>query len=194
MSARRVNGTEWHGARMVCAAGLALLIGMVGIMAIESTPAQAKFKQPACAKFKKKQRKAKSKSARQRFAARFRHCKANRRVYRRVRNSQFVGAQGDGDPVNMVFCANGKLIDDYGTPSQRIYRKGWRIVDARIKGRNFNAGFEALLKVTRTQVSMRSGYIGKRKGRWQIGGGDATSPFNPGAVKRRKAAGICRKI
>ncbi len=95
---------------------LAVAFAVTGILAFGHDQAQAKFKQPGCAKFNKKIKKAKGKTAKKRLKLKSKQCKANRKVYNQVKNSRFVGARSDGEPVDLIFCANGKLADDYRVP------------------------------------------------------------------------------
>jgi hypothetical protein len=118
--------------------------------------AQAKYKQPGCAKFAKQVKTAKSPAAKQRLKS----CKANRRVYGMLKNKKLAGTRSDGITVEAIYCASGVVFLGGGVYT----RKGWRVENARIKGKNLTA-------VVRAKVSGGTFVIGTaRHGKqWKIG-------------------------
>lgn len=194
MTASRVDGSGFPGLRAVPALLVAAAVALAGLFAAGAPMAQAKFKQPGCAKFKKKVSKANSKAKKKRAKLQLKQCKANRKVYNQVKDSRFVGARSDGEPVDIILCANGKFVDDYDSAFEDIYRKGWRITDARVKGKNFTAAYEALIEKTSSQVSTRAGSLLRRNGNWQSGAESFGEPYLEGDVKKTDATKICRKV
>ncbi len=179
---------------------LAVAFAVTGILAFGHDQAQAKFKQPGCSKFSKKIKKAKGKAAKKRLKLKSKQCRANRKVYSQVKNSRFVGARSDGEPVDLIFCANGKVADDLGSPFESIYRKGWRITDARFRGKNFTAAYDALISKSPIgntgsfQIGTRSGSLAKKNGKWQSGSDSFGDPTLLGDVKKSNARKECRKL
>ncbi len=192
--------TSRRGARLIMMLVLVLAIALTGTLAAGAGQAEAKFKQTGCAKFKKKMKKANGKAKKQKMKRKFKQCKKNRKVYNQVKNSRFVGARSDGEPVDLIFCANGKLADDYGSQFEQIYRKGWRITDAKVRGKNFTATYEAFISKSKvgstglTQIATRAGSLAKKKGKWQSGTESFGVPDNLGDVKRTNAKKECRKL
>ncbi len=193
-------GTNRQRVRLIGVLVLAFAIAVTGMLALDPGQAQAKFKQPGCSKFKKKMKKTKSKAKKKQLKRKFKQCKANRKVYNQVKDSRFVGARSDGEPVDLIFCANGKVADDLGSQFENIYRKGWRITDARIRGKNFTAAYDALISrspIGNTgsfQVGTRSGSLAKKNGKWQSGSDSFGDPTLLGDVKKTNAKKECRKL
>jgi hypothetical protein len=187
-------------ARLYAVIAIAIAVALAGGLALGTTAAEAKFKQPGCAKFKKKIKKAKSKAAKKKLKRKFRQCRANRTVYNQVKNSRFVGAREDGEPVDLIFCANGKMADDLDSPFGEVYRKGWRITDARIRGKNFTAVYEALISKSKVgstqqvQIATRAGSLAKKRGKWQSGTESFGRPDLLGDVTKTSAKKECRKL
>lgn len=192
--------TDWRHIRLLGVLTIAIAVALTGIFAAGAGEAQAEFKQPGCAKFKKGMRKAKSKAKKQRLKRKFKQCKANRTVYNQVKDSRFTGAREDGEPVDIILCANGKFADDPDSQFGTVYRKGWRITDAKIRGKNFTATYEALIsksKVGNTnqvQVATRIGSLAKKRGKWQSGTESSGRPDLLGDVKKTGARKQCRKL
>ncbi len=196
----RPEPAERRGSRVIGVLVLAIAVLLTGALALGPGQAQAKFKQPGCAKFKKQVKKANSKAKKQRLKRKFKQCKKNRKVYNQVKNSRFVGAREDGEPVDLIFCANGKVVDDPGSPFEQVYRKGWRITDAKVRGKNFTATYEAFIsksKIGNTnqfQIATRAGSLAKKKGKWQSGTESFGVPDNLGDVKKTNAKKQCSKL
>jgi hypothetical protein len=182
------------GFRAIPVLVVAAAVALAGLFAAGAPGAQAKFKQPGCAKFKKKVRKANSKAKKKRAKRQLKQCKADRKVYNQVKDSRFVGNRSDGEPVDIILCANGKFVDDYDSSFEDVYRKGWRITDARVKGKNFTATYEALIGRTSNQVSTRAGSLIRKNGSWQSGAESFGKPYLEGDVKKTDATKICRKV
>lgn len=186
--------------RLIGVLVLAIAVALTGVFALGPGEAQAKYKQPGCAKFKKKMKKAKSKAAKQRLKRKFKQCQANRKVYNQVKDSRFTGAREDGLPVDIMLCANGKLADDPDSQFGTVYKKGWRITDAKIRGKNFTAVYEALISTSKVgnskqvQVATRSGSLAKKKGKWQSGTESFGQPDLLGDVTKTNARKQCRKL
>lgn len=189
-----------RGTRLIGVLLLAIAVAVTGLIALEPGRAQAKFKQQGCAKIKKKMKQAKSKEKKQRLKRKLKQCKANLKVYNQVRNSRFVGARSDGEPVDLIFCANGKVADDLGSPFESIYRKGWRITDAKFRGKNFTAAYDALISKSPIgntgsfAIGTRSGSLAKKNGKWQSGSDSFGEPTLLGDVKKTNARKECRKL
>ncbi len=179
---------------------VAVAVALTGILAAGASQAEAKFKQPGCAKFKKKMKKAKGKTAKKRLKQKLKQCRANRKVYNQVKNSRFTGARSDGEPVDLIFCANGKLADDPDSQFGTVYRKGWRITDARVRGKNFTAVYEALISKSKVgstnqvQIAARTGSLVRKKGKWQSGSESFGRPDLLGDVKKTNAKKECRGL
>lgn len=169
---------------------LAFAVGLAGLTSIASGSAQAKFKQPGCAKFAKQKKKAKNGAKKQRAKSKLKQCKANRKVYNQVKDSRFVGAREDGEPVDIILCANGKFADDLDSQFGQIYKKGWRITDARVKGKNFTAAYFAKIDATGGRV----GSLVRKNGKWQSGTEDFGVPDDLGDVTKTSAKKECRKL
>lgn len=193
-------GTNRPGTRLIGVFVLAIAVALTGVFAFGPTVAEAKYKQPGCAKFKKKMKKAKGKAAKQRLKHKFKQCKANRMVYNQVKDSRFVGAREDGEPVDIILCASGKFADDLGSQYGAVYKKGWRITNARVGGKNFTATYEALIEKSRIgktkqfQIATRSGSLAKKKGKWQSGTESFGDPDKLGDVTKTNARKECRKL
>ena len=200
MTIDKPTGTSRQGARLIAVLSLAIAIALTGMLAAGAGQAEAKFKQPGCAKFKKKIKKAKSKARKQQLKRKFKQCRANRSVYNQVKDSRFTGAREDGLPVDIILCANGKFADDPDGQFGTVYTKGWRITDARIRGKNFTAVYEALIsksKVGNTkqvQIATRSGSLAKKRGKWQSGTESFGVPDLLGDVEKTGAKKECRKL
>jgi hypothetical protein len=185
------------GTRPIGVFVLSIAVALTGILALGPAAAQAKFKQPGCAKFKKKMKKTKGKAGKQRLKYRFKQCKADRKVYNQVKDSRFVGFREDGEPVDIILCANGKFADDLDSQYGQVYTKGWRITDAKVRGKNFTAVYEALegtAKVGNTeqiQIFTRAGSLARKNGQWQSGTSDLGLL---GDVTRTSAKKECRKL
>jgi hypothetical protein len=179
---------------------LATAVALTGVLALSPGQAQAKFKQPGCAKFKKQMKKTNSKAKKQRLKRKLKQCKKNRKVYDQVKNSRFTGAREDGLPVDIILCANGKFADDPDSQFGETYRKGWRITDARIRGKNFTATYEAFIsrsKIGNTQqfqIATRAGSLAKKNGKWQSGTESFGVPDNLGDVTKTNARKECSKL
>ena len=188
------------GTRLIAVFVLATAVALTGVLAFGPTAAEAKFKQPGCAKFKKKIQKAKSKAATQRLKYKLKQCEANRKVYNQVKDSRFVGAREDGEPVDLILCANGRFADDLDGTYGEVYKKGWRIVDARVRGKNFSGTYEALIsksKIGNTnqiQIGVRTGSLVRKKGKWQSGSESFGEPTRLGDVTRTNAKKVCRTL
>lgn len=199
MSFSGVEGFRLSKFRVFLVLCLGVAVGLTGLLPVAGGSAQAKYKQPGCAKFKKKKQ-AKGKAKKQRLQRKFKQCQANRKVYNQVKDSRFVGTRESGFTVDIILCANGKFADDYGSDFEQIYNKGWRITDARIKGKNFTAAYEALIsksKVGNTnqiQVGTRAGAIVRRNGKWQSGSESFGRPDDIGDMTRTSAKKECRKL
>lgn len=169
--------------------GIAAALGLAGVLSLAGGTAQAKVKQPGCAKFAKQKRKAKNGDQKRRAKSKLKQCRANAKVYNQVKNSRYVGARSDGEPVDLIFCANGKFADDLGSSIERIYGKGWRITDARVKGKNFTAVHEVPEK-----GGFRIGSLVRRNGKWQSGSENSGESDLLGDVTRTNATKECRQI
>ncbi len=193
-------GTNRPGTCLIAVFLTVIAVALTGVFAFGSTAAEAKFKQPGCAKFKKKMKKAKSKAAKQRLKRKSKQCKANRKVYNQVKDSRFVGAREDGEPVDIILCANGKFADDLDSQYGQVYTKGWRITDAKVRGKNFTAVYEALISKSKIgdtnqiQIGMRAGSLAKKNGKWQSGTESFGVPDDLGDVKKTNAKKECRKL
>lgn len=190
MTASRVDRRALSGFRVVPVLLIAAAVAYAGLLTTGAPVAQAKFKQPGCAKFAKQKKKAKGKAKKRRAKSKLKHCKANRKVYNQVKDSRFVGTREDGEPVDIILCANGKFADDYGSSVEQIYKKGWRITDARVKGKNFTAVYYAKIDATGGRI----GSLVKKAGKWQSGAENSGKPYLAGDVEKTGAKKECRKL
>lgn len=166
-------------------AGLLLLI--VAIL-IPAGSAEAKYKQPACAKFAKKVKQSKG-GAKRVAKLRLKACKANRKVYNRVKNSRFTGTRSDGEPIDIVLCANGIVADDPDSEFGQTFRDGWRIDFSKVKGRYFEAGFAAKI-----DGGERVGALKLDKSGWQVGTYSLDRLTDFGPAERTDAKALCRTL
>ncbi len=196
MTVQGIRKSGWSPLRAVLIAGLGVIVGLTGLLAMGEATANAKYRQPGCAKFAKQVRKAKSGNQKLRAKSNLKQCKANRKAYSQVKNSRFVGFRSDGEPIDLIFCANGRVAEDIDSEFGEVYKKGWRITGARFRGKNFTAIYEALISQTKTQVSTRAGSLAKKNGKWQSGIGSATftEPDRLGDVTKTNAKKECSKI
>ena len=116
--------------------------------------------------------------------------KANRIAFNQIKNSQFVGARGDGAGIEDVYCANGKYesrtSDSYGTGIST--GKWWSVSEARVKqgGKWINAfvkasdGFEIALQ--------------RRGSQWKFGIASLGRILDPGDVTKTNAAKACQTL
>ena len=145
-------------------------------------------------------KKAKSKAKKPRLKRKSKQCKANRTVYNQVKDSRFTGAREHGEPVDIILCANAKFADDPDGQFGTVCRKGWRITDAKIRGKNFTATYEALIsksKVGNTnqvRIATRIGSLAKKRGKWRSGTESSGRPDLLGDVKKTGARKQCRKL
>jgi hypothetical protein len=200
LTASRIGIPGLPGFRVLPVLLIAAAVAVAGLATSGTSVAGAKFKQPGCSKFAKQKKKAKGKAKKQRAKSKLKQCKANRKAYNQVKDSRFVGTRSDGEPVDIILCANGKFADDYGSSVEQIYRKGWRITDARVKGKNFTAAYEALIEKSpvgntgQTQVAARTGSLVKKNGKWQSGAENSGKPYLAGDVEKTDAKKECRKL
>lgn len=170
---------------------VALAIALIAAAAVAPSQASAaaKFKQPACGKYKKQVRK--SSGAKKRAAKRnLKQCKADRLVYRQVRNFRFTGVRADGVDVDILYCANGKWQDDVADGGV-VGTRGWRVVDAKVrrKGAGFSAVVEAWVPGgTRVQGLIRNG------DGWQVGYESGGEVQSPGDAERTSARAACAAL
>lgn len=198
MSVDALKESSRPAARWIAMLSLAFAIALAGLIASGSGTARANFKQPGCAKFKKKLKRTRGKAGKARVRRALKQCKANRKVYNQLRDFRFVGTREDGEPVDLLFCSNGLFADKLDSTYGEIYRKGWRIRDAKFKGKNFTAVYEALIgrsKVGgRVQISTRAGSLARKNGKWQSGTESFGVPGLLGDVTRTKAKKDCNRL
>jgi len=171
----------------VAAAALATLVASLLLLpglAVAKPATGAKLAK--CGKLKKK----KGKKAKARFRRCLEQNKANRIVYRQLKNSRLVGERGDGEEIEDVYCANGKWearsTGSYGTGVAT--GRWWRIADARVRrgGKWINAFLEG-------QGGYRIG-LQRRGSQWRYGIATFDRIEDPGDVTRTDAARECRTL
>lgn len=161
----------------------ALMVGIAWLAV--GSPAEAKLKQPGCAKFTKQVRKAKKPAAKRAAKQRLKACKANRRVYGMLKNRMIAGTRADGHTVDNVYCASGAWSSDGGSTFSRT---GWRVENAEIRGRNVTA-------IVRSKVS--GGFhvvaVARRGSQWQVGWEYFGEARDLGDATLTDARAACRK-
>lgn len=162
--------------------GLAAAVAFVGFA---PSPAEAKMKQPGCAKFGKQLRKAKKPAAKRAIKKRLATCKANRRVYGILKNKMIAGTRADGIYVDSVYCANGSYSTDGGSTFEK---KGWRVENARIRGRNITAIVRGKLKGGSYVTA-----VARRGSQWKVGWESFGTGRDFGDAELTNARAICRK-
>ena len=190
MNAHESTGPVPLKTRRTLTVALAAVLAATGIMAFGSGTADAKVKQPTCGKYKKAIKKAKSKDKKVRAKFNLKTCKNNRKVYNKVKNGRYVGVREDGEPIDITLCANGKAVDDIGSDFQQVYRKGWKIEGAKVRGKFFEAGFDAKLGAT----SSRVGALKFDKSGWQVGIYSLGESYSFGPAKRTNAKKLCGRV
>jgi hypothetical protein len=116
--------------------------------------------------------------------------KANRIAFNQIKNSRFVGARGDGEGVEDVYCASGKFESRssgaYGVGiskgsswriSEATVRQGGKRIDAFLKGQG---GFEIALTRRGTQ--------------WRVGVASLGRILYPGDVVKTDAGAECAAL
>jgi hypothetical protein len=167
---------------------IGVFFALMATSVVAADSAQAKYTQPNCKTQAKNVRKAKG--ARKRLAkSRLKACKSNLKAYKRVRNFRFTGTRSDGEPIDIVLCANGKVGDDIDSGYGQITRKGWRIDTSRFRGRYFEAGFAAKIN-----GGERVGALKFDKQGWQVGIYSLDRLYEFGPAKRTNAKKICRTL
>jgi hypothetical protein len=184
--ASKLRGASVSRSILAATAALALLtVGLAG----PADAARLKYKQPTCGKLKKKVNK--STGAKKRAAKRaLKRCKANRQVYKQIRNSHFYGYRTDDVKIDTIYCANGKWQDDVERDGTRGTR-GWRVIDAKVRnrGRNLSAIVEAWLPGGRyVQGVIRKG------DQWQVGFESSGKIQAAGDVEKRPARARCATL
>lgn len=190
MNLHRTTRSASLDSRKVLTAVLASVLVFTGLMALNSAPAEAKYKQPSCGKFKKAIKKAKGKNQKLRAKSNLKSCKDNRKVYNKVKNGRYVGVREDGQPIDITLCANGKAADDVGSEFEQVYRKGWKIEGAKVKGKYFEGGFEASLGAN----ANRAGSLKLDKSGWQVGIYSLGESYEFGPAERTNAAKLCKQL
>lgn len=161
-----------------------LVLGLVALLcawvASEASAAKAGPVTAKCGKLKKKAQKKRCLKQNQ----------ANRIAFNQIKNSRFVGARGDGEEIDAIFCANGKFENRstgyYGTGIST--GKRWAIDDAVVRsgGKWINAflqgpdGFEIALQ--------------RRGTTWKLGIASLGRILEPGEMEKTNAAKDCATL
>lgn len=173
-------------------------LAMSVVLVASGDVADAKYKQPGCAKFAKQIKKAKrakakaknpvaKKAAHNRLQAsrkKLKTCKANRRVYGMLKNKMIAGTRADDVYVDSVYCANGAFSSNGG---ESFYRGGWRVENARIRGKNLTA-------IVRGRVN--GGFyvtaVARRGKQWKVGWESFGAARDLGDAALTNARAVCR--
>jgi hypothetical protein len=160
-----------------------LILGMVAMLAALAPSEAAADARPATAKCGKLKAKAQKSRC-------LKENKANRIAFNQIKDSRFVGARGDGEEIDAVFCANGKFEDrstgSYGTGistgrhweiDDAVVRRHGKWIDAFLQGPE---GFEIALQ--------------RRGKQWLIGIASLGRILEPGAMEKTNAAADCRAL
>lgn len=112
---------------------------------------------------------------------------ANRTVFLQLRDSQLVGARGDGEEVDWTFCANGRTdMSTSGAGGTGISRgTDWKVEDARV--RNGGRSWEAAIT---DSEGMEIGVL-RRGSQWQVAIASLGRFIDPGDVVRTSAKAKC---
>jgi hypothetical protein len=165
------------------AGGLLAAVAFAG-----ADPAGAAVRQPDCVAQEKKLKKAKGKKRAAAKAA-LTQCRANLTVYKQVKDVHLVGARGDGQSIDALYCANGKWTSRVGNGVSK--GTGWRIVDAdpKAKATKFSAIVESPEKGGRhVQGVIRNG------AKWQVGYESFGEVKSPGDVVASSGTELCAAL
>ncbi|HRV59550.1 MAG TPA: hypothetical protein P5138_02885 [Solirubrobacterales bacterium] len=156
----------------------------VSLFMVES-PAEARWKQPGCTKFSKQIRTANTPAAKRAARKRLAKCKVNRRVYGILKNKMIAGTRADGVYVDSVYCANGSFSYDGG---ESFVKKGWRVENARIRGRNITAIVRGKIKGGSYVTA-----VARRGSQWKVGWESFGQARDLGDAELTNARALCRK-
>lgn len=102
-----------------------------------------------------------------------------------IRNGRYVGTRGDGSPVDMTFCANGKYQSRVGNG---VSNGKWLVRTSAFT----KTGFTAILAENKDR--RKGGYaiaIAKRGTKWYIGIESFNTATKLGLVARTPVSGAC---
>lgn len=143
---------------LLCGLASVLTLALGMLVAGPETATAAKWKQPACGKFKKQVKKAqklvrKARTGTQKSKARNRLkraksgqklCESNRKAYAVIKNGSYESVDDSGMVLRTVtetFCASGRWNDSW-----RWRNTGWKITNSRFRSKtNFAAVVEGLI-------------------------------------------------
>lgn len=111
---------------------------------------------------------------------------ANKTVFLQLRDSQLIGARGDGESVDWTFCANGKteLTTSSGSGTGISRGDDWKVDNASV--RNARSWTAEVSSSDGTSVGVL-----RRGGEWQVAVYSLDRFLYPGKVERSDAKGKC---
>ena len=105
------------------------------------------------------------------------------KITKKIRDGQYVGTRGDGEPVDYTFCANGKYSANTGGGISE--GEGWKVTDPV----STKSGFTAIIRDGSFSIS-----IARLKGQWQVGYESFDEPAALGDVKRTSGKEVCAEL
>lgn len=102
-----------------------------------------------------------------------------------IKNGHYVGARGDGEPVDWTFCANGKYNLNTGGGISRGSK--WKVSKANIKRAN-------VVAIVKGGGGLELAVAKLKKQGWQVGISSFDKATELGAVRRTDAKADCKAL